>query len=121
MGDAACTGLQALLGSPLFEVKPRENVASGEERTNAPSLRAYFDLEEEITRVERVASIAEDVILDALHEAKPDEKREQWSLTLSMEKLEQLLFLPPHVNDMAKELRTGYEARLGFCASFEKK
>jgi hypothetical protein len=27
MGDDASTGLQALLGSPLFEVKPRENVA----------------------------------------------------------------------------------------------
>jgi hypothetical protein len=102
MGDDARAGIQTLLRTPLFEGKPRENVARD----------VLFDLEDEITRVERVASIAEDVILDALHEAKPDEKREQWSLTLSMEKLDQLLFLPPHVNDMAKELRTGYEAGL---------
>jgi hypothetical protein len=57
MGDDARTGLRALLRTPLFEVKPRKNVA----------LDVLFDLEEDVRNVHSMAQISRALVEDSAH------------------------------------------------------
>jgi hypothetical protein len=59
MNDDAREGLQALLGSPLFEVKPRKNVA----------WEVLFDLEDDVHRVRGMSEICRALVQ---HDAESD-------------------------------------------------
>jgi hypothetical protein len=71
---------------------------------------AYFDLEGEITDVERIADIALVAISSVLDEAWPDEKHENWSLKLSDTEINRLYFMARHVLEMAEQMRKRYLA-----------
>jgi hypothetical protein len=82
--------------------------------TETPSVTfrsAYFDLEGEITDVERIADIALVTISDVLDEAAPDKTQKTWSLTLSDNEINRLYFMSRHVLEMAEQLRKRYLAR----------
>jgi hypothetical protein len=57
MGDDARVGIQALLRTPLFEVKPRKNVA----------WEVLFNLEEDVRNVHSMAQISRALVEDGAH------------------------------------------------------